>query len=129
MPNLLGLYVDVNSIGWSLLDSKTMHIKAMGTRVFPIGCENFGSGKRELSKKAFKRSKRTTRFRYQRNRIRKIKVLELLIEHQMCPVTSEELYAWKEQKHFPKEELKDWFRKNPYQLPKDGYQFITTLKN
>lgn len=118
MPNLLGLYVDVNSIGWSLLDSKTMHIKAMGTRVFPIGCENFGSGKRELSKKAFKRSKRTTRFRYQRNRIRKIKVLELLIEHQMCPLTSEELYAWKEQKHFPKEELKDWFRKNPYQLRK-----------
>tara|TARA_X000000950_G_scaffold249058_1_gene308618 strand:- start:2556 stop:5912 length:3357 start_codon:yes stop_codon:yes gene_type:complete len=95
-----------------------MHIKAMGTRVFPIGCENFGSGKRELSKKAFKRSKRTTRFRYQRNRIRKIKVLELLIEHQMCPLTSEELYAWKEQKHFPKEELKDWFRKNPYQLRK-----------
>ena len=98
MPNLLGLYIDVNSIGWSLLDADTMQIKAMGTRVFPVGCENFGSGKRELSKKAYKRSKRTTRFRYQRNRTRKIKVLELLIEHQMCPLSRTELKAWKEQK-------------------------------
>ncbi|MBL6870364.1 MAG: hypothetical protein ISQ98_01430 [Flavobacteriaceae bacterium] len=118
MPNLLGLYIDVNSIGWSLLDADTMQIKAMGTRVFPVGCENFGSGKRELSKKAYKRSKRTTRFRYQRNRTRKIKVLELLIEHQMCPLSRTELKAWKEQKQFPKDSLQDWFRMNPYQLRK-----------
>ena len=57
MQNLLGLYIDVNCIGWSLLDADTMQIKAMGTRVFPVGCENFGSGKRELSKKAYKRPK------------------------------------------------------------------------
>ncbi len=118
MPNLLGLYIDVNSIGWSLLDSETMKIKAMGTHVFSIGCENFGSGKRELSKKAYKRTKRTTRFRYQRNRIRKIKVLELLIDHQMCPLSNKELEAWKKEKQFPKEALKEWFRLNPYNLRK-----------
>lgn len=118
MPNLLGLFIDVNSIGWSLLDSKTMKIKAMGTHVFSIGCENFGSGRRELSKKAFKRTKRTTRFRYQRNRMRKIKVLELLIEHQMCPLSKKELDAWKKDKQFPKVALKEWFRLNPYKLRK-----------
>ena len=118
MPNLLGLYVDVNSIGWSLLDANTMRIKAMGTRVFPVGCENFGSGKREVSKKEYKRSKRTTRFRYQRNRIRKIKVLELLIQDKMCPLKMKDLKAWKEEKQFPKEALKDWFRMNPYELRK-----------
>jgi len=128
MPNLLGLYVDVNSIGWSLLDAKTMHIKAMGTRVFPVGCENFGSGKRELSKKAHKRSKRTTRFRYQRNRTRKIKVLELLIAHQMCPLSRNELMAWKEQKQFPKEALKEWFRMNPYQLRKKAVMEALSLE-
>ena len=87
MPNLLGLSIDVNGIGWALLDKESLSIKAMGSRVFPIGCENFGSRKRELSKKAHKRFKRTTRFRYQRTRKRKIKVLEMLIQHGMCPLS------------------------------------------
>ena len=120
MPNLLGIYVDVNSIGWSLLDSDSMKIKAMGTHVFSIGCENFGSGKRELSKKAYKRAKRTSRFRYQRNRIRKTKVLELLIDHKMCPLSKKDLDAWKKDKRFPKEALKEWFQLNPYQLRKSA---------
>ena len=47
MPNLLGLSIDVNGIGWALLDKDILAIKAMGSRVFPIGCENFGLGKRE----------------------------------------------------------------------------------
>lgn len=91
MPNLLGLSIDVNGIGWALIDQNSLEIKAMGSRVFPVGCENFGSGKRELSKKAYKRFKRMSRFRYQRSRKRKIKVLELLIENGMCPLSREGL--------------------------------------
>ncbi len=116
MPNLLGLSIDVNGIGWALLNKADKSIISMGTRVFPIGCENFGSGRRELSKKAYKRFKRTTRFRYQRSRKRKIKVLEILIENQMCPLSKENLDEWKNKKKFPNEELKDWLKMNPYQL-------------
>lgn len=81
MQNLLGLFIDVNGIGWTLIDSESKKIKAMGSRVFSVGCENFGSGKREISKRIYKRQKRTTRLRYQRSRIRRIKIMELLIEH------------------------------------------------
>ena len=48
MQNLLGLFIDVNGIGWTLIDSESKKIKAMGSRVFSVGCENFGSGKREI---------------------------------------------------------------------------------
>ena len=41
MPNLLGLSIDVNTIGWTLIDGKTKKIKAMGTRVFPLWLGQF----------------------------------------------------------------------------------------
>lgn len=127
MPNLLGLSIDVNGIGWALLDKESLSIKAMGSRVFPIGCENFGSGKRELSKKAYKRFKRTTRFRYQRTRKRKIKVLEMLIQHGMCPLSQKGLNEWKIKKQFPLDELKEWFSMNPYQLRRKAVSESITL--
>ena len=129
MPNLLGLSIDVNGIGWALIDQNSLEIKAMGSRVFPVGCENFGSGKRELSKKAYKRFKRMSRFRYQRSRKRKIKVLELLIENGMCPLSREGLLNWKQKKQFPLNELKEWFSLNPYQLRKKAvFEPITPIE-
>ena len=116
MPNLLGLSIDVNAIGWVLLDSDSKKIISVGSRIFPIASENYGSGKRELSKRAFKRGKRTTRLRYQRRRKRKIKVLNLLVKNGMCPLTEEGLINYKKQKAFPDLELKSWFRLNPYEL-------------
>lgn len=114
MPNLLGLFIDTNVIGWTLLEQKTKKIKAMGTHVFPVGCENFGSGKRELSKKAMKRFKRTSRMRYSRSSKRKMKVIEILIKNKMCPLTAEELFLWKREKIFPEVHLREWFKINPY---------------
>ena len=116
MPNLLGLSIDVNAIGWVLLDSDSKKIISVGSRIFPIASENYGSGKRELSKRAFKRGKRTTRLRYQRRRKRKLKVLNLLVKNGMCPLTEEGLINYKKQKAFPDLELKSWFRLNPYEL-------------
>lgn len=43
MPNLLGLSIDVNAIGWALLDKDTRKIISMGSRIFPIASENYGS--------------------------------------------------------------------------------------
>lgn len=116
MPNLLGLSIDVHAIGWSLIDRDSKKIIAMGSHIFPVACENYGSGKRELSKRAYKRGKRTIRLRYQRKRKRKIKVLSLLQTHGMCPLSEQGLRDFKLHKKFPQEELKNWFFLNPYEL-------------
>ena len=116
MPNLLGLSIDVNAIGWTLIDSNSMKIISMGSRIFPLACENYGSGKRELSKRAFKRTKRSTRLRYERRRKRKVKVLELLQKNQMCPISEIELEILKKEKTFPLDSLKTWLELNPYGL-------------
>ncbi len=114
MPNLLGLYIDTNVIGWTLLEQETKKIKTMGTHVFPVGCENFGSGKRELSRRAMKRFKRTGRLRYARSFKRKSKVLEILIDNKMCPLSKDDLEMWKREKVFPESKLREWFKINPY---------------
>lgn len=48
MSKKLGLFVDTTSINWSIVDLSTFDLIDVGVRVFPAGCENFGSGKREL---------------------------------------------------------------------------------
>lgn len=116
MPNLLGLSIDVNAIGWALVDADSKKIISMGSRIFPVACENYGSGSRELSKRAYKRTKRTTRLRYQRRRKRKISVLNLLVENGMCPLSYEGLIQFKKEKSFPDDALKNWFKLNPYEL-------------
>tara|TARA_A100001011_G_scaffold48237_1_gene45727 strand:- start:50 stop:412 length:363 start_codon:yes stop_codon:yes gene_type:complete len=120
MPNLLGLTLEPNVIGWSLLDAKSKKIKAMGSHVFPIGNVNFGSGRKELSKQSFRRTKRIARVALARNRKRKIKVLQILIKNKMCPLGMEELKLWQQTKEFPTATLKSWFQMNPYALQKSS---------
>ncbi len=127
MPNLLGLSLNANSIGWALLHSETKEVKAMGSHVFPLGSVNFGSGRNELSKESFKRTKRVSRVSFARKRKRKIKLLQLLIEHNMCPLSLAALKHWQQTKKFPEEALRDWFRMNPYVLRKKGLSAPLTL--
>lgn len=122
MPNLLGLTLEPNVIGWSLLDAKSKKIKAMGSHVFPIGNVNFGSGRKELSKQSFRRTKRIARVALARNRKRKIKVLQILIKNKMCPLGMEELKLWQQTKEFPTATLKSWFQMNPYALRKKALE-------
>lgn len=70
MPNLLGLTLNANNIGWTILHPSTKKIKAMGCHVFPVGCVNFGSGRKERSKQSFRRSKRIARVALARKRKR-----------------------------------------------------------
>ena len=50
MSKKLGLFVDTTSVNWTIVDQSTNQLIDMGVYVFPAGCENFGSGKREVSK-------------------------------------------------------------------------------
>lgn len=128
MPNLLGLTLNANNIGWTILHSSTKKIKAMGCHVFPVGCINFGSGRKERSKQSFRRLKRIARVALARKRKRKIKVLQLLIANAMCPLEMEALKKWQQTKIFPDQALKEWFKMNPYTLRKKGLSHPLSLQ-
>ena len=120
MSKKLGLFVDTTSINWSVVDLSTSELIDMGVRVYPAGCENFGSGKREVSKKHGRRLVRLRRIRYARIRTRKIYLLRILIKNQMCPMTFKELEQWKKTKKFAFTSMADWFALNPYHLREQG---------
>lgn len=116
MPQTLGLDISETSIGWTLIDSESKAIKRMGVHVYPNGCINYGMGKREISKRTQRRLQRVIRIRYARKRTRKIKLLEALADHGLCPVQTIDLYHWRTTKEFPHGALKRWLDLNPYAL-------------
>ncbi len=120
MSKKLGLFVDTTSVNWTIVDISTKELIDMGVRVFPPGCENFGSGKREVSKKNGRRMVRLRRIRYARIRTRKIYLLRILILNKMCPMTLEELDHWKRTKKFPSAAINAWIKLNPYRLRQRG---------
>ena len=71
------------STGRSLTKKKS--IDRYGRLCFPAGCENFGSGRREQSKRTSRRLLRLRRIRYARIRARKFYLLREMAKHNMCP--------------------------------------------
>lgn len=120
MPNKLGVFINTETIHWVLADVKTAKILDLGTHVFPRGCENFGAGFREVSKKSELRILRLKRVRLARIRTRKYMLLKRLIPLKMCPLSLEDIKTWKKTKVFPEEQLKDWLKLNPYELRERG---------
>ena len=116
MANILGLHIGITSIGWTLLDGTSNAIKAMGVHAYPNGSKNFDLGKREVSRCTQRRMQRIIRVRHARKRMRKIHLLKVLSQHQMCPVEEVALAAWKNSKSFPQKQLKTWLAINPYAL-------------
>lgn len=128
MSKKLGLFVDNNSINWTLVEEETNKLIDVGVHVFPPGCENFGMGKREVSKRYTRRLVRLRRIRYSRIRARKYYLLKILIQHKMCPLNLKDLEHWKKTKHFPAEALTDWIALNPYELRERGLHEKLTLE-
>ncbi|MBN2520062.1 MAG: type II CRISPR RNA-guided endonuclease Cas9 [Bacteroidales bacterium] len=147
MEKILGLDLGTNSIGWAIInaefnaDGKINNYKGIddcGVRIFPEGVEpdTIGQGEKEKSKNATRREKRQTRRHFYRKRLRKIKLLEILIEQKMCPLSIEELKKWKnwdkklksEAKVFPHNiEFNNWIKQNPYELRYRALQEKLTL--
>ena len=127
MRTILGLDLGVNSLGWAVTDHQGKKILDTGVRIFPaaINEKTLGMGERELSKNAERRIHRMMRRMVFRRRLRKIKLLELLIEERMCPLSAEALKKWKnwdpeqksEERSFPREPaFTQWLAMNPYEL-------------
>lgn len=127
MTKILGLDLGTNSIGWAVVEKDDGEILGTGVRIFPEGVEakTIGMGDKEQSKNATRRDKRQMRRQFYRKRLRKVKLLEVLIEQQMCPLSATELGAWKswdkvkktEGRKFPDSlEFAAWLNLNPYDL-------------
>lgn len=131
MSKILGLDLGSNSLGWAVIDDEQQVIMDSGVRIFPEGVENLGEGEREESKNAQRREHRQARRQFFRKRLRKIHLLRLLIDYEMCPLTHDELdnYAkWrrevkKEGRKFPdSNRFVGWLKMNPYLLRKKALE-------
>nr|AME16485.1 CRISPR-associated protein Cas9 [uncultured bacterium] len=127
MTKILGLDLGTNSIGWAVVEKESHKIINAGVRIFPEGIEKdtIGTGEGERSKNASRREHRQSRRTFYRKKLRKIKLLEVLVDEGMCPLTQDELRKWKlwnknektEGKQFPSSpEFINWLKLNPYEL-------------
>lgn len=122
MAKILGLDLGTNSIGWAITeqngDGYTLLDK--GVDIFQKGVLDTKSGEEPMVKT--RTDKRALRRHYYRRRLRKIELLKVLIDHDMCPpLSQEELDLWRYKKLYPQnEEFLLWQRtddnldKNPY---------------
>jgi CRISPR-associated endonuclease Csn1 len=125
METILGLDVGTNSIGWAVVDKENQAILDVGVRIFKAGSSDIGQGEKEKSSNADRRAHRQTRRQHYRKRLRKIKLLQTLIENEMCPLVISDLNSWKNWdkskqatgRKFPDSpEFVEWVKLNPYEL-------------
>lgn len=105
MDHILGLDLGSNSIGWACIDKKNKRILGMGSRVFKEGVNKDSKGK-EVSKNEARRLARQSRRQYDRKKLRKDMLIEILQKHGMFPDSNGA--------------IDDFFMLDPYSLRKDG---------
>lgn len=120
---ILGIDTGTNSLGWAVVDrdeNNNYELIKKGVLIFQEGVK-VEKGI-ESSKAAERTGYRSSRKKYFRRRLRKIEVLKVLIQHNLCPaISNEDLKLWHNRKIYPaKPEFMLWQRtsdtegKNPY---------------
>ncbi|MGI9345214.1 MAG: type II CRISPR RNA-guided endonuclease Cas9, partial [Gammaproteobacteria bacterium] len=123
MPYTLGLDLGSSSLGWALIDEEGHKIIDTGVRVFPGAAEAGTTGTRkEKYRNEIRRESRQARRQTYRRVQRRIALLEVLQQFDLCPVTAEEIKAYKkytkgQQRVFPASKaFEAWIKLNPYEL-------------
>lgn len=120
---ILGIDTGTNSLGWAVVDKNDdgfYSLISKGSLIFQEGVK-VEKGI-ESSKAAERTAHRSLRKQYFRRRLRKIKVLQVLIEFDWCPYLSPEaLHLWHTKKLYPMDDAfmswqhtNDNFEENPY---------------
>ncbi|MBR5830715.1 MAG: CRISPR-associated protein Csn1 [Tidjanibacter sp.] len=122
MTKILGLDLGTNSIGWAITEQNedTFTLLDKGVDIFQEGVARTKSGEEPMVKT--RTDARALRRHYYRRRLRKIELLKVLVEHNLCPYLSKEhLDEWRYNKNYPLiEEFLLWLRsgsgddQNPY---------------
>ncbi len=123
---ILGLDTGTNSLGWAIVEYDS---EAEGDKYTLIdkGVNIFQEGVKiekgiESSRAAERTEHRRIRIGYWRRKIRKIQLLKILIDNDLCPkLSNEDLKAWRSEKKYPLDDaFMAWQRtdenenKNPY---------------
>lgn len=130
MEKILGLDLGTNSIGWAIIERNGNECTLLdkGVNIFQEGvAREKGAEKPAVQDRT---NARASRRHYFRRRLRKIELLKILVENDMCPKLSfEQLKEWKINKQYPiEEDFLLWQRtnesenKNPYY---DRYRALT----
>ncbi len=124
MERILGIDTGTNSLGWAIIekDEKGIRLIHKGTNIFTEGVK-IEKGI-ESSKAAERTGYRALRKHYWRRKVRKIRLLTILVDAQLCPPLSrEELRDWRLKGIYPHDEaFMEWQRTedknnvNPYQF-------------
>ena len=124
MDRILGIDTGTNSLGWAIIDKEngTANLVAKGTNIFTEGVK-IEKGI-ESSKAAERTGYRSVRKHYWRRKIRKISLLMLLSDNNLCPQLSRDsLKQWRLKKIYPdSESFMEWQRTedktnvNPYRF-------------
>lgn len=105
MEKILGIDTGTNSLGWAIIekDSNGIRLVYKGTHIFTEGVK-IEKGI-ESSKAAERTEHRALRRHYWRRKVRKIRLLATLSNHQLCPpLTHEELRNWRLKGIYPQDE-------------------------
>ncbi|MCH5179352.1 MAG: CRISPR-associated protein Csn1 [Prevotellaceae bacterium] len=131
MARILGIDTGTNSLGWAIVDKVGDNYKLIdkGTHIFSEGVKIEKNGV-ESSKAAERTGFRSVRKHYWRRKIRKIRLLSILADNNLCPpLNKSDLREWRLKKVYPKDkafmswqQTEDKEDKNPY---KYRYECLT----
>lgn len=142
MAKILGLDLGTNSIGWAIVekDGNDFSLIDKGVRIFSEGVNIEAKTNSESSKAAKRTEFRSARKLKYRRKIRKIELLKVLSDNNLCPkLSDEELNNWRYKKIYPhNDEFRIWLstdnqdseeerkkqNKNPY-----SYRFKAAKEN
>ena len=124
IERILGIDTGTNSLGWAIIekDEKGTRLIHKGTNIFTEGVK-IEKGI-ESSKAAERTEHRALRKHYWRRKVRKVRLLTILVENQLCPpLDSGQLRDWRLKKIYPHDEdflawqrTEDKNNVNPYQF-------------
>lgn len=122
MARILGIDLGTNSIGWAITEEENGIYKLIdkGVNIFQEGVAYDKNNEKPMVEK--RTNARALRRHYFRRRLRKIEILKILIDNNLCPyISTEELNTWRQKKQYPlNEEFLSWLRtddnndNNPY---------------
>ena len=114
-----------SSLGWAVVESD--RIQDAGVHIFPEGVDNLGQGeKTEQARNAQRREKRQSRRQFYRKRLRKRFLLKALARLEMVPLREIDLRL-SHAELLARPEMRQWIKKNPYDLRKRALEERLTL--
>lgn len=106
MDKILGIDTGTNSLGWAIVEKNGDDYRLIdkGTNIFQEGVK-VDKGV-ESSKAAERTMHRALRVRYYRIKLRKIRLLRILSDNNLCPPLSKDMLSgWRLKKEYPQTEL------------------------